>query len=64
MDRTDIQSLRQRALELAEEGGFNHWEEIGFRLQREGFATALEVLEADQSLRMMLNARCAAAKRP
>ena len=63
MNRSDTQSLRERALELAGEGRFNHWEEIGFHLQEEGFADAFDVLEVDRSLRTMLNARCAAAKR-
>lgn len=54
-----IETIRQRALALADSGRFNHWEEIGARLLMEGFASAMEMLETDASLRTALNARCA-----
>ncbi|MCC6789625.1 MAG: hypothetical protein IT547_17470 [Hyphomonadaceae bacterium] len=59
MNANTTEAIRVRALALADSGQFNHWEEIGASLMAEGFALAMETLEADASLRTALNARCA-----
>lgn len=56
-------ALRKRALGLADQGMLNHWEEGGTQLEAEGMAGAAALLKQDAQLRMVLNARCAQAKR-
>jgi hypothetical protein len=62
MDASPQDAIRKRALALAGSGQFNHWEEIGAHLIVEGFAAAMQILEADASLRTALNARCALSR--
>jgi hypothetical protein len=57
-----FEELRKRAYELADTGRFNHWEEIGAEMQKEGFGLAIHRLGADPMLRRALNARCEQAK--
>jgi hypothetical protein len=62
MSEPSFEALRARAYELADTGRYNHWEEIGGALEREGIGRATFRLGADPVLRRMLNARCDQAK--
>ena len=63
MELLNFAQLRARAIELADTAKFNHWEEIGAEMEREGHAMATKRLGADPILRSMLNARCALRRR-
>ncbi|GAM99826.1 hypothetical protein U91I_03481 [alpha proteobacterium U9-1i] len=56
-------ALMALADELAATGKFNHWEEIGAEMERNGWESALSTLAENSSLRQRINARCALAKK-
>jgi hypothetical protein len=62
MELLSFAQLRARAMELADTAKYNHWEEIGAAMEREGHVMATKRLSADPILRSMLNARCTLAK--